>query len=339
MKNTQIPKISIIMPVYNAEKYLDRSVKSIITQTLENIEIILIDDKSTDESPKICDKYAKKDGRIKVIHKKQNEGPGYARNSGIKQAMGEYIGFVDSDDYISKDYYEKLYNRAKKYMVDISYANVRKDINGKILTKVGNNIPYKDKIVDTSKVVSAIFNSNSKKRLGMSVWRAIYKREIINKNNILFKSEKECISEDIIFNLDFLRYSTKATFVEDTYYYYCNNEESSTTRFTTRYRKDKFEKYKQLYKDLVKKAKEMNMYEEIEKGITYTFISTIRVAIKQEICNKKEKAIKNIKKICEDSLVQEVIHKKYNKTFKQKIFDFLIKKKQATILYFIISKT
>ena len=101
-------KVSVIVPVYNVEKYLDRCLDSIINQTLNEIEIILVDDGSTDSSGEKCDEYKKKDLRIKVIHKK-NKGLGYARNSGLEVATGKYIAFVDSDDYIDRRMFESLY--------------------------------------------------------------------------------------------------------------------------------------------------------------------------------------------------------------------------------------
>ena len=107
-------KISVIMPIYNIEKYLKRALKCLINQTYSNLEIILIDDGSTDKSGKICDEYAKKDNRIKVIHQK-NAGVAVSRNVGIKHATGMYIGFVDSDDIFSLDMYNILYQNMQKY--------------------------------------------------------------------------------------------------------------------------------------------------------------------------------------------------------------------------------
>ena len=98
--------VTVIVPVYNVEQYLERCVESIRNQSYKNLEIILVDDASPDESPKICDEYAEKDGRIKVIHK-QNGGLGFARNSALEIASGDYVTFIDSDDYISEDHIEK----------------------------------------------------------------------------------------------------------------------------------------------------------------------------------------------------------------------------------------
>ena len=112
-------KISVIVPIYNADKYLQICLDSIISQTYNNLQIILIDDGSTDESPKICDIYAERDSRFKVIHQ-ENHGAVYARNIGIDNAEGKYITFVDADDWIEFNMIEQLYESLKKYDVDAS---------------------------------------------------------------------------------------------------------------------------------------------------------------------------------------------------------------------------
>lgn len=114
--------ITIIIPVYNVEKYLKKCLDSIINQTYKNLEIILIDDGSIDNSPKICDEYAIKDKRIKVIHKR-NAGVSSARNDGLNKATGQYLIFVDSDDYIELNMVEKIYNNTKKYNTDLYLFN------------------------------------------------------------------------------------------------------------------------------------------------------------------------------------------------------------------------
>ena len=115
-----MPKVSVIVPCWGVEKYLDRCVESLVNQTLKDIEIILVDDESPDRVPVMCDDWAKKDSRIRVIHKK-NGGLGFARNSGLDIATGEYVTFCDSDDYIEQEAYETMYNEAKKEDLDICY--------------------------------------------------------------------------------------------------------------------------------------------------------------------------------------------------------------------------
>lgn len=134
MKDT--PLISVIVPIFNSEKYIEECIESIINQTYKNLEIILVDDGSTDGSPQICDDFAKKEDRIKVIHKK-NGGPSSARNAGIDAANGEYLGFVDSDDFIANDLYETLLNGFKIHQegkIGIVNSRICQYIDGKIET-------------------------------------------------------------------------------------------------------------------------------------------------------------------------------------------------------------
>ena len=116
-------KISVVVPVYNVEAYLERCLDSLINQTLSDIEIICVNDGSTDSSPEKLEEFAKKDSRIKIINQ-ENGGLSAARNTGIEAATGEYIGFVDSDDYVDLDFYEKLYNAATSHNADISCTSI-----------------------------------------------------------------------------------------------------------------------------------------------------------------------------------------------------------------------
>ena len=125
-RNTKrTPKVSIIVPCYKVEKYLDRCLNSLVAQTLQDIEIILVDDKSPDNVPIMCDEYARKNNEgwpnIKVIHKKNNEGLGFARNTGLSVAEGEYVAFMDSDDFVDVHMFKNLYNYAKEHNIDSCY--------------------------------------------------------------------------------------------------------------------------------------------------------------------------------------------------------------------------
>ena len=117
-------RISVVVPVYNVEQYLEKCVNSIINQTYKNLEIILVDDGATDKSGKLCDELAKLDNRIMAYHKK-NGGLSDARNYGVERATGDYIGFVDGDDYIDVEMYEKLYEAIKKENVDVAECNLK----------------------------------------------------------------------------------------------------------------------------------------------------------------------------------------------------------------------
>lgn len=165
--------ISVIVPVYNVEAYLDECVNSILEQTYKNLEIILIDDGSTDNSGKMCDEYAARDKRIRVIHKK-NGGQAEAKNRGLDICTGDFITFVDSDDYVDKEYIDYMYNLLKKYNVDISYCKWRfVFFNGKLEKEEKHLNEY----VETQKM---FFENLLYCRRAVGQWSYLYKREIFD---------------------------------------------------------------------------------------------------------------------------------------------------------------
>lgn len=169
--------ISVIVPVFNVEKYLDRCILSIVNQTYLDIEIILIDDGSTDSSSVICDMWEQKDNRIKVIHKK-NEGVSIARNTGIDAVQGEYVYFVDGDDYLENNAFEKMYNIIKKYDVDFVYCGFNQidSIDRKIYDETSkSNIRKKEEVLDE------FFEQNITKTLMYLPWNKLCKAQIVKK--------------------------------------------------------------------------------------------------------------------------------------------------------------
>ena len=146
--------ISIVVPVYNVENYLDRCLESLVNQTLKKIEIILVDDGSIDNSSSICDLWKLKDSRIKVIHKK-NGGLSSARNAGMKIAIGKYIGFVDSDDDVELDMYEKMYIVAEKYTVDFIMSDYLRVLNDN--HKYNKSLDIDGGYYDKSKIIKDSF--------------------------------------------------------------------------------------------------------------------------------------------------------------------------------------
>lgn len=244
-------KVSIIVPIYNVEKYLDRCMQSLLNQTLKDIEIIMVDDGSPDNCPKMCDEYAKKDGRIKVIHK-QNGGLGYARNSGLDIATGEYVAFVDSDDFVDNKMFETMYKKADKEKSDVVYCNhyIYYSNTGKVTEP---SRPFiKDVTFRGSDVVNEVLKNmiasspeeQSDRKYYMSVWRGIFKRNIVH--DIRFVSEKEFLSEDILYQVNVLRRVSSVTITNERLYYYRENENS----LTHKYRKDRIPKSITLYEHL-----------------------------------------------------------------------------------------
>lgn len=166
--------ISIIIPVYNVELYLDECIESMRKQTYHNIEILLIDDGSTDSSPQICDSYALKDSRVKVVHQR-NQGPSVARNTGLENAIGEYIVFIDSDDFINEKMIEKLYTSLKETNSDMSICNFKYIYESCDDIQVERS-PIKDEILYTEDIISKLFQS--KNWYYVVVWNKMYKREL-----------------------------------------------------------------------------------------------------------------------------------------------------------------
>lgn len=304
-----IPKVSIIVPVYNVEKYLDRCLKSLINQTLKDIEIILVDDESPDNCPEMCDRFAENDSRIKVIHKK-NGGLGFARNSGLEIASGEYFAFVDSDDYVDLDFYEKLYIAAKSGDYDLAQGGISIQYGDRIER---NNHPYENRTFDENGVKSILFPSvlgpdtYDKNSSDMSTCIGIYKLSLVKDNNIRFVSEREYISEDAVFDIEIFRHIKSAVIIDSAGYYYCYNEAS----LTHKYMPNRFEQIKKLC-DYELSLVDNDM---LRERIKSTFLVNIIAALKLEAINYKKTGNKEdklkIKKIVNDSYVKSIL-KSYN---------------------------
>ncbi|OUO90975.1 glycosyltransferase family 2 protein [Cloacibacillus sp. An23] len=227
----KIPTISIIIPVFNIEYYLDRCIKSVQKQTYQDIEIILIDDCSTDQSPTICDKLASNDRRIKVVHHQTNKGVSAARNTGIKLATGEWIMFVDGDDWIDPDAVEQLYQRIQEYC-DVVVATYTWEREGE--SKQASPVGFEEHI----------YKSTDRKKylLGLCLVRPVeipetfpedmlkcptfggpisklYRKSFLIKNRIIFPTNIK-FGEDRVFNLEVMYYARSVQFFNKSIYHY-----------------------------------------------------------------------------------------------------------------------
>lgn len=220
--------ISVIIPVYKVEKYLRRCIDSAINQSYPDMEIILIDDGSPDKCGEICDEYAQKDTRIKVIHK-ENEGVCAARNSGIKQSKGEYIFFLDSDDFIDKQALGILYVHAYITDADITLGNY-KVINEKNRIRLRKYFEKERLDREDLQNASVRFRYFFGKSYGVQVWNTLYKASFIRKCNILFE-KKIYYGEDFLFNAELFFHYPKITLVNKYTYFYFENSESITSSF------------------------------------------------------------------------------------------------------------
>ncbi len=226
------PKVSMIIPVYNVEKYLKKCVESVINQTLKDIEIILINDGSTDNSPEICNQYAQQDERIKLITQ-ENKGLSAARNTGMKFAKGDYIAFLDSDDWIDLNFCEKLYNSAIDTDADIAAASIirKRKYHQKYRVKYRKIEAFTDlqRKIEVCKGPQCCY-----------VWNKIYKKSALEKSGVIFR--EGVYFEDMEFTMRILKELNKLITVPGASYYYRVNHKSivKTTSRNEKMGKDYF---------------------------------------------------------------------------------------------------
>lgn len=223
-------KVSVIVPVYNQENYLKKCIDSILDGTYTDIECIVVDDGSTDNSPVMCDEY-KSDPRVRVIHK-TNGGLTSARKAGFEASTGEYICFVDSDDYVAPQFVEKLYDALITNGADISVCGHYRDDNGNIITNTYEmpNRVIDDKIIEeyVLPIVGKVYADGYDNYPGY-VWGRLYRRECITEK--CFISEREVYTEDDIFQMYVAEKVQKIVFISDKLVYYRDNSESLTRRY------------------------------------------------------------------------------------------------------------
>lgn len=333
--------VSVIVPIYNVEQYIDRCIDSIVNQTDDNIEIILVDDGSTDSSSLKCDEYKNKDKRIKVIHKK-NAGLGFARNSGLEIANGEYVLFIDSDDYIEKDMIKELYGTAKVNSADACYSDYFRDYDDKIVKNermkgcagIYNRQEVLNKIIPW--VVGGAPDDKYDEVLGWGVWKSLYKRDLIEKKGIKFHSEREYISEDIIFQLDFLTYASCVAVVEKPFYHYCLRNGSLSAKYQENRRIKNYE----LYLAQMERLNALNIDHEVLYRAQRQLIGASRINIMMAVDSLKfVDAFYAIKKYEDDDNLIDILnaYPMEKLPYKQRIFARLLEKK-ATILIYLITK-
>lgn len=331
--------ISVIVPVYNVEKYLKKCLDSLLNQSYKNIEVIMIDDGSKDKSGDICDEYAGKYSNFICVHKK-NAGLGLARNTGLEYVKGEFTAFVDSDDWIESDMFAVLHKSLTTNEVDFCKCGFKRvSDTGNVL----NIVQYKEtKFVQDEagdKLVPRMVGSSPMQRdsIEMCVWGCLYKTAIIKSHNILFPSERVIISEDLPFNINYLQYANGALLISTCNYMYRYNCNS----LTTRYRADRFDAILYFY-DAIKEILRLYGYDyKTLQRLQRLFFVYLRMCISQEAKNishlKYNNSIQNVKRMCTNKKVKSIIQEYPVECLgvKQRIFIFLIQKKCVHILKFL----
>ena len=213
------PKVSIIIPAYNIAPYLERCLESVKHQTYKELQIIIVDDGSTDQTGQIADSFAERDKRFHVIHK-ENRGVSAARKTGLEKAEGDYIGFVDGDDYIEPEMYEKLIGLAVKYGADIAHCGYQMVFPDRVDMYHGTK---QLKVQDTYTGVKDLLKGNL---VEPGLWNKIYRRKLFNQINY---DENIVINEDLLLNYFLFHKSEKAVFIDVPYYHYMVRKNSAST--------------------------------------------------------------------------------------------------------------
>ena len=254
------PYFSIILPIYNVAKYLERCVQSVLEQNFRDYELILVDDGSTDESPEICDRLARQHACIRVIHK-ANGGLSSARNAGLEIARGEYIWWVDSDDWVASNALQALFHASsaqKPDMVKCNYVRVE-----------GREVPFKSNVrpgfyQEKELLDDAMFTPS---KFCLSAWSHVYRRFFLEKNKLAFVSERIIGSEDYLFNLQALAVADSVQVIQDQLYFYEQRDGS----LSQRYKKDLPDRYVHLYTKLRQFYAENGLLDRYEKKICRFF--------------------------------------------------------------------
>ena len=254
--------ISVIVPIYNSEQTLYRCIKSIMDSDYKNIEIILVNDGSTDKSRKICDEMEQQDKRIKVFHLK-NGGVSKARNYGLGKATGKFITFIDSDDFVKTEYFFKLKQTFDQEECQLSVGSVAHIWNETIEVNdtESGNIDFNRRTLKDKE----LFLKLNQKFLLYGPCNKLYLNKIIIDHNIQFP-EETAYGEDLLFNMEYLRYVDKIIYNEQPVYYYDHGNEKSLSH---KYREDRFENGIRLNMAIKKTFEEKGFFEEKEKRFVY----------------------------------------------------------------------
>lgn len=336
----QKPFFSIIVPVYNVEKYLDKAIRSILKQTFQNFELILVEDCSVDNSYKICCEFAENDKRIKIIQNKYNKGAAGARNFGLKECCGKYLGFVDSDDYIEKDFLENAYYNLKEEWYDcIKYGAIEEYYDKR------EKLVYK-RVCELSN--ETLFNKNLILRKALELeqiplfgylWNTFYKREIVINRNIQF-NEVYSVNEDFDFNIQYLMNINSLKCINYCGYHYSKRDCNS---LSTKKQIDYYDNHMMKIKQFLKIFKMYNaLTPDIKEKIFWLYTRYSYSFIVRNISSNPKEALMKIKN---DKLFNEFKKIKFKSCdCKQMCMIYLLKSSYtntiiaATILVSVIKK-
>ncbi|MGG0237737.1 glycosyltransferase [Bacillus rhizoplanae] len=333
-------KVSVIIPVYNAEKYITQCIESFLSQALQECEFIFVNDGSKDNSKQIIEKYQKLDSRIKLINQ-ENQGVSNARNTGLHVATGEYVGFVDADDYIEKDMYEILYNSAKQSNCDVVISNLKWEMEGhKVITKYPFpvDIVLKKDYIEQELLPYFLKTDN----LNTAV-NKIYRNKLIRENSVKFP-EKVTLGEDGIFNMQFFSNAINMKYINYVGYHYREVAGSATRNISEKdYFKRAVEVYTmelpKIYTGKIDKAR-MRQLKSIK--LIDSVMSYIHIYFTPSKDVNFSKRYKYVKNMIHNKYVREALLLYYKEIYStlgryEKLLIDMIKRKSTVGLYFATS--
>ncbi len=295
-----MPKISVIIPVYKVEDTLHRCVDSVLRQTFTDFEIILVDDGSPDNCPKICDAYKEKNDQVKVIHQ-PNGGLSNARNTGLSIARGSYVMFLDSDDYLTDDALEKLSGRD----ADLVVGSIYKQTADRTFHE---QPPRKSEYIERERFGDMIPVLLSEKRINY-VHGKLYRRRIITDNGLLFEDDMLTSAEDTVFNFTFLKYCSSIYVTADHVHYYMFNAKGLARRFYP----DRYERSRRLNRFMMSVSDEIGIVTEDQKRALYRYrvagaVFSLRHSFLKQALSRKE-LLTYTETICTDEELRYALEK------------------------------
>jgi glycosyltransferase involved in cell wall biosynthesis len=334
-----VKKVSIVVAAYNVEKYIERCINSLINQTYNNIEVIVVNDKSTDSTTKVCEMISANDTRILVVNKEQNEGLSKARNTGIEVATGDYITFVDGDDFLDLDTISKCMKVAIQKDVD-------EVVFGSVFDRVDSSKSYVMNIFSSQSLytgkedmhlyfqecLGSFPDQKNDRNIGFTPWGRFYRKSVFDENNLRFISERELIYEDLTFLLLSTPCISGVAILNEPLYHYCENQNSLTQKCDI----ERYYKVKKMYL-YIKETYSEEIFGDKDTTLRLfrTMIGYVRLSIMQLSANKNN--IERIKAICNDEVTKEITGKfpVLKLPIKQMMFAFLLKYRLSRLLYLL----
>ena len=302
-------KVSIILCVYKGEQYIRECIDSVLRQTYKNIELLIVDDGSPDNCPSICDEYAKKDSRVRIIHKK-NAGLGFARNTGLANVTGDYVTFIDQDDWMAKNCIERLYETAESTRSELVVCGLYRYFSENRIIEIKETFEQVSYINEDVKkyCLAPIIGADEENPIDvereMCVFRNLYRKNLIDQIGAKFESEREYLSDDLFFNLRYISSCIKATIIPDCLYYYRANETSMTAKLS----ENEYAKDEALYLKAKEIAEEKGVTELLGNRLERMFLTKVRRTLILVVASSMSKRakLKEIHRILNETVLVDV---------------------------------